>query len=137
MTPAPKPAQVAMSMTQSLPIGSNGVAVAPSRSADGATRLLVNSHQPYTGPVAWYEAVLESGEGWHVAGGFFPGSPFMLHGHNAHLGWANTVNAAQSVSTVYRLVINPANANQYRLDGKWRDFEKSDAAIRVKICGAR
>jgi len=74
------------------PIGSNGVAVAPSRSADGATRLLVNSHQPYTGPVAWYEEVLESGEGWHVAGGFFPGTPFMLHGHNAHLGWASTVN---------------------------------------------
>jgi acyl-homoserine-lactone acylase len=33
--------------------GSNGVAVAPQRSADGATRLLVNSHQPYSGPVAW------------------------------------------------------------------------------------
>ncbi len=68
------------------------MAVAPSRSADGATRLLVNSHQPYAGPVAWYEAVLQSDEGWHVAGGFFPGSPFMLHGHNEHLGWANTVN---------------------------------------------
>ena len=43
-----------------LPIGSNGVAVSPARSADGATRLLVNSHQPFTGPVAWYEAVLDS-----------------------------------------------------------------------------
>ena len=53
-------------------VGSNGAAVAPSRSADGATRLLVNSHQPYVGPVAWYEAVLQSDEGWHVAGGFFP-----------------------------------------------------------------
>ena len=117
-----------------LPVGSNGVAVAPSRSADGATRLLVNSHQPYTGPVAWYEAVLESGQGWHVAGGFFPGSPFMLHGHNAHLGWANTVNDPDLVD-VYRLVINPADKNQYRLDGRWRNFEKSDAAIRVKLLG--
>jgi len=115
-------------------VGSNGAAVAPSRSADGATRLLVNSHQPYTGPVAWYEAVLESGEGWHVAGGFFPGSPFMLHGHNEHLGWANTVNAPD-LADVYRLTINPANDNQYLLDGKWRDFTKSDAAIRVKIFG--
>ena len=34
-----------------LPVGSNGLAIAPNRSADGATRLLVNSHQPYTGPV--------------------------------------------------------------------------------------
>jgi penicillin amidase/acyl-homoserine-lactone acylase len=117
-----------------LPIGSNAVAVAPSRSADGATRLLVNSHQPYAGPVAWYEAVLQSDEGWHVAGGFFPGSPFMLHGHNEHLGWANTVNEPDLVD-IYRLTINPANENQYRLDGKWRDFQTEDAAIRVKIFG--
>jgi acyl-homoserine-lactone acylase len=117
-----------------LPVGSNAVAVAPSRAADGATRLLVNSHQPYTGPVSWYEAVLESGEGWHVAGGFFPGSPFMLHGHNQHLGWANTVNEPDLVD-VYKLVVNPANPNQYKLDGQWRDFQKSDAKIRVKIWG--
>jgi penicillin amidase/acyl-homoserine-lactone acylase len=115
-------------------IGSNGMAVGPHRSADGATRLLVNSHQPYVGPVSWYEAVLQSGEGWHVAGGFFPGAPFMLHGHNEHLGWANTVNDPD-LADVYRLTINPANDNQYRLDGKWRDFEKSDAAIRVKLLG--
>jgi penicillin amidase/acyl-homoserine-lactone acylase len=135
--PAPKAARVAMSgysMTGPLPIGSNGIAVAASKSADGATRLLVNSHQPYTGQVAWYEAVLDSGEGWHVAGGFFPGSPFMLHGHNAHLGWANTVNAP-NLSTVYRLDVNPANPDQYRLDGQWKNFEKGDAAIRVKIWG--
>lgn len=114
--------------------GSNGLAVAPSRSADGATRLLVNSHQPYAGPVSWYEVVLESGEGWHVAGGVFPGSPFMLHGHNAHLGWANTVNDPD-LADVYKLTINPANENQYKLDGKWVDFEKSDAALRVKLFG--
>ena len=116
------------------PVGSNGVAVAASRSSDGATRLLVNSHQPYAGPVAWYEAVLQSGEGWHVAGGFFPGSPFMLHGHNEHLGWANTVNDPDLID-VYKLALNPDNADQYRLDGKWRNFEKSDAAIRVKLWG--
>jgi acyl-homoserine-lactone acylase len=119
---------------EAIPVGSNSVAVSPSRSADGATRLLVNSHQPYTGPVSWYEAVLESGQGWHVAGGFFPGSPFMLHGHNEHLGWANTVNDPGLID-VYRLTINPANPNQYRLDGQWRDFERSDAKIRVKIWG--
>ncbi len=132
LAPTAKANQVAM--TGALPIGSNGIAVAASKSADGATRLLVNSHQPYTGPVAWYEAVLDSGQGWHVAGGFFPGAPFMLHGHNAHLGWANTVNAP-NLSTVYRLEINPANADQYRLDGQWKTFEKGDAAIRVKLWG--
>jgi len=117
-----------------LPVGSNGIAIAPSRSADGATRLLVNSHQPYTGPVAWYEAVLQSDEGWHVAGGFFPGSPFMLHGHNEHLGWANTVDSPD-LADVFRLIINPNNENQYLLDGKWHDFEKEDVALRVKLWG--
>jgi penicillin amidase/acyl-homoserine-lactone acylase len=131
------PQAKAMSVAQAwagLPIGSNGVAVAPVKSADGATRLLVNSHQPYTGQVAWYEAVLESGQGWHVAGGFFPGSPFMLHGHNAHLGWANTINDPDLID-VYRLVINPANPDQYRLDGQWKTFETKDAALRVHIWG--
>lgn len=114
------------------PLGSNGVAVAPRRSADGATRLLVNSHQPYAGPVAWYEAVVESGQGWHVAGGFFPGSPFMLHGHNAHLGWANTVDSPDLID-VYKLVVN--DKGQYRLDGRWVEFAKRRTVIKVKLWG--
>jgi len=114
--------------------GSNGVAVAPSRATDGVTRLLVNSHQPYTGPVAWYEAVVESGEGWHVAGGFFPGSPFMLHGHNENLGWANTVNSPDLVD-IYKLTLDPKDPNAYMLDGKSRPFERKMGRIRVKLFG--
>lgn len=111
--------------------GSNGLAVAPARSADGATRLLVNSHQPFTGPVAWYEAVVESREGWHVAGGFFPGVPFMLHGHNAALGWASTVNAPD-VTDTYVLTLNPKDPAEYRLDGRWRRLEAQTVGLRVK-----
>jgi acyl-homoserine-lactone acylase len=114
-----------------LETGSNGVAVAPSRSADGATRLLVNSHQPFTGALAWYEAVIQTDEGWHVAGGFFPGGPFMLHGHNAHLGWASTVNNPD-LADVFQLTVNPANREEYRLDGAWKRFESRWAEIKVK-----
>ena len=118
-------------LEEKIEIGSNGVAVGPKRSADGATRLLVNSHQPYTGPLAWYEAVLQSDEGWHVAGGFFPGSPFMLHGHNAHLGWASTVNNPD-LADVYQLTVNPADREQYKLDGAWRRFESRWVELKVK-----
>ena len=114
-----------------LEVGSNGAAVAPSRTPDGATRLLVNSHQPYTGPLAWYEAVVESGQGWHVAGGFFPGGPFMLHGHNAHLGWASTVDNPD-LADVYELTVNPANREEYRLDGAWKRFESRWVELKVK-----
>ncbi len=116
------------------PIGSNAFAVAPSRSSDGATRLLVNSHQPFTGPVAWYEVRLVSEEGWDMAGGVFPGSPVVLHGHNRHLGWANTVNAPDLVD-VYRLEIHPDDPDLYRLDGEWRRLERIEVPIRVRIFG--
>ncbi len=114
--------------------GSNAMAVAPSRSADGVTRLLINSHQPYAGPLAWYEVRLKSQEGWDLAGGIFPGTPFILHGFGPALGWANTVNNPD-LADVYVLTVNPDNPNQYKYDGAWRDFERSQAEITLRVLG--
>lgn len=111
-------------------IGSQGIAIAPSRTHDGSTLLLVNSHQPLKGPVAWYEARVKSEEGWDMAGGTFPGSPVILHGHGPNLGWANTVNKPDLID-VYELTINPDNENQYWLDGQWREFEVFDAELDI------
>lgn len=116
------------------PIGSNAVAVAPGRSADGATRLLVNSHQPYTGPVSWYEVRLQSEEGWDVAGGVFPGSPIMIHGTNRNLGWASTVNQPD-LADIFVLDIDPKDPNRYRLDGEWHELEIGEAHFDVKLFG--
>lgn len=102
--------------------GSNGHALAAARSTDGITRLNVNSHQPWEGPVAWYEAHVHSDEGWDMSGGTFPGAPFILHGHNANLGWALTVNAPDLID-VYELARDDAHPGQYRYDGAWRDLE--------------
>jgi acyl-homoserine-lactone acylase len=115
-------------------LGSNAIAVAPSRSNDGATRLIINSHQPFTGPVAWYEIGLHSEEGWNAAGGTFPGAPLVLHGHNENLGWAHTVNHPD-LADIYVLDVNPDNENQYRLDGEWVDFETGTADLRVRLFG--
>ncbi|MBK8198332.1 MAG: acylase [Acidobacteria bacterium] len=114
--------------------GSNAFAVSPARSGDGVTRLVINSHQPLTGPVAWYEAQVTSGEGLDITGGLFPGTPVILHGFNKNLGWANTVSAQDLVDT-FVLTINPDNKNQYWLDGKWTDFEITQARINVKLAG--
>ena len=70
--------------------GSNGFAVAGKRSADGVTRLIVNSHQPWVGGVTWWEVVVHSEQGWDFAGALFPGAPYPLLGHNKTLGWTNT-----------------------------------------------
>jgi acyl-homoserine-lactone acylase len=116
------------------PTGSNTFAVAPRRSADGFTRLAINSHQPWAGPVAWYEAHLHSETGWDAVGGLFPGVPLILHGHNRNLGWAHTVNKPDLID-VYALEMNPAHPTQYKLDGAWRELEVRTAAIQVKVLG--
>jgi penicillin amidase/acyl-homoserine-lactone acylase len=54
------------------PIGSNATAIAPNRTDDGSTYLIINSHQPLTGPVAWYEAHIESNEGAQCYGRTLP-----------------------------------------------------------------
>ncbi len=92
----------------------------------------LNSHQPWTGPVAWYEAHLHSNEGLDIVGGVFPGSPVVLHGHNRDLGWAHTVNHPD-LADVYDLEMNPDNPNQYKFDGKWRDLERGNAKITVRL----
>ena len=115
-------------------IGSNTFAVAPSRTDDGSTFLNINSHQPWDGPVAWYEAHLNSEEGWNCVGGLFPGTPVVLHGHNEHLGWAHTVNRPDLID-IYVLDVNPENPNQYKFDGEWLDFDVRQVPIEVKIWG--
>ncbi len=114
--------------------GSNAFAVSPARSGDDVTRLLINSHQPMTGPVAWWEAHVVSEDGVDITGGLFPGTPVILHGFNRHLGWANTVSKPD-LTDIFRLTVNPDNPDQYQLDGEWRDFEKSQATLRVKLFG--
>lgn len=115
-------------------LGSNAFAVSPARSTDGRTHLVINSHQPWDGIVAWYEAHLHSDEGLDVVGGLFPGSPMVLHGHNDVLGWAHTVNEPDMID-VYRLVTNPDDPEQYRLDGEWRSFETREVTLRVRLFG--
>ena len=112
--------------------GSNGIAVAPSRSADHVTRLVANSHQPWTGPVAWYELSVHSGDGWDFAGALFPGSPVPLLGHNKTVGWTNTVNKPDLID-LYRLKLNPANDAEYWYDGRWRTLEREKIWLKVKF----
>lgn len=111
--------------------GSNAFAVAPKRMADGQTWLISNSHQPYEGSVAWYEAVVHSGQGLDMAGALFPGSPFVLLGHNRDLAWTNTVNLPDLID-VYKLVLD-ASCERYRYDGKWLKLEKRRAWLKVRV----
>jgi acyl-homoserine-lactone acylase len=81
--------------------------------------------------VAWYELVVESGEGWHFAGANFPGSPFPFLGHNEHLGWTNTVNTPDMID-IYQLELDETGT-RYKLDGEWWYLESEWVTLPVKL----
>ena len=114
--------------------GSNVLAVNSNKTEDKSTRIIINSHQPLEGPLAWYEAHIKSDEGWNMMGGLFPGSPFIFVGFNENIAWGFTVNKPD-LSDSYELTINPNNEDQYLLDGEWKDFTKETIKLPVKIFG--
>lgn len=116
--------------------GSNAIVIAPSRTEDGKTWLAVNSHQPLEGRFAWYEAHVNSEQGWNMIGGLFPGGLSIFVGTNPNLGWAHTTNY-NTWGDIHELQLNPANKLQYKLDGVWKDFKVRKAKLKVKIAGIK
>ena len=113
------------------PQGSNALAMNSAKTTTGESFLAINAHQPPEGPAAFYEAHLQSEQGWNMLGGLLPGGCLIFHGTNENLGWAHTVNYQDKVD-VYQLEINPANKNQYKFDGEWMNLEETKAKLKVK-----
>jgi len=113
------------------PQGSNAIAVHSSHTNTGETFLAINAHQPLEGPTAFYEAHIQTEQGWNMLGGVFPGGCLIFHGTNENLGWAHTVNYMDKID-VFQLEMNPSNSNQYKFDGQWVDLEVNNAKLKVK-----
>lgn len=113
------------------PQGSNAFAFHPSRTTSGEAFLAINAHQPVEGPTAFYEAHVQSEQGWNMLGGVFPGGCLIFHGTNENLGWAHTVNNQDKVD-VFQLQMNPANDNQYNFDGQWQNLEVKKLKLHIK-----
>jgi penicillin amidase/acyl-homoserine-lactone acylase len=131
------PREAFLGVTDDVELGSNALAVAPSRAADGHTRLAVNSHQPYIGTVAWYEARLKSEEGIDIIGGVFPGTPLILHGAGPNLGWAATVNRPDVYDVFLLTVDDLDNPTRYQMDGQWKELKRRQIRYNVLRDGAQ
>ena len=115
--------------------GSNAMAIAPSRTEDGKTWLLSNSHQPIEGSLAWYEAHINSDEGWNALGGIFPGCVSVMVGCNEHLGWAHTTDY-HNFGDVYKLKLS-RNHDSYWYDGAWKKFSFKTIHLKIKLGGIK
>ena len=111
--------------------GSNSIAVHSSKSASGENMLLINAHQPIEGATAFYEAQLQSEEGWNILGGLFPGAPLIFHGVTPNLAWAHTVNLQDKID-VYQLQTDKLHPGQYKVDGEWLKLEKRKIKLSIK-----
>ncbi len=79
-----------------LPGGSNGFAIAPSKTASGNAILYINPH------VTFYfrpEVAMESEEGLHAYGAVTWGQFFIYQGFNEHCGWMHTSSYSDVADT--------------------------------------
>jgi len=107
--------------------GSNGWAIAPSRSRSGNALLLANPHLPWSDFFLLYEAHLRGPE-LNSYGVALVGMPVLAIAFNDQLGWTATVNTYNG-TTFYAL--EPA-ADGYRWDGGIKPFEVETQTLKVR-----
>jgi penicillin amidase len=111
-------------------LGSNNWVVSGAHTATGKPLLASDMHLELTIPPIWYELHLTA-PGWNVKGFTLPGAPMVVAGHNDRLAWGFTNNGAD-VMDLYIETFNPANADEYRVNGTWRKADVFDDVIHVK-----
>lgn len=121
------PQQVAGVAKKESKAGSNGWAIAPSRSASGKAMLLANPHLPWSDLFLWYEAQVTA-PGIDAYGATLVGIPVLAIAFNDNLGWTHTVNTFDGWDTYALQLVDKG----YRFDGKVRPFETTTLSLKVK-----
>lgn len=116
-------------------IGSNDWVIAGSRTTTGMPLLANDPHLGIRMPSIWYEVGLHcrtvnAACPYDVVGYSFPGVPAVIIGHNARIAWGVT-NVGPDVQDLFIEKINPANPNQYQVNGAWVDMQVSQETIKV------
>lgn len=93
------------------PSGSNGFAIAPSRSASGNALLLIN---PHTSFFFRAEAQVTSDEGLNAYGALTWGQFFVYQGFNEHTGWMHTSTGADAIDEYAETVTESPDGITYR-----------------------
>ena len=111
--------------------GSNTFAIHANKSTTGENMLVINAHQPIEGATAFYEAHLQSEEGWNILGGLFPGAPLIFHGVTPNLAWAHTVNFQDKID-VFQLQTDKSHPGEYKVDDNWLPLQKRRIKLKIK-----
>jgi len=110
---------------------SNNWAVSGEKSETGMPIMANDMHLGLMAPGIWYQMHQVIEGRLNVTGVALPGAPYIIAGHNEDIGWGMT-NVTVDDLDFYLETINPADSNQYLLDGEWKDMEIVREEIVVK-----
>jgi acyl-homoserine-lactone acylase len=108
--------------------GSNGWAIAPSRSASDRAMLLMNPHLSWVPGWSTYYEIQLSAPGVDLYGATQVGLPVLRFVFSDYLGFTHTVNSPAAV-TFYRIAAAPGG---YRFDGKVLPFRMRHQTLRIR-----
>lgn len=116
-------------------IGSNNWVISGALTSTGEPILANDPHLGIQMPAIWYETALHcttvsAACPYEVAGFSLLGAPGVVIGHNANIAWGVT-NLAADVQDLYIEKINPADSNQYEVNGEWIDADTRVETIDV------
>ncbi|MEI6264792.1 MAG: penicillin acylase family protein [Sphingobacteriia bacterium] len=112
--------------------GSNGFAIAPSKSASKNAMLYINPHVPF---YFRNEAQMVSEEGLNAYGASTWGQLFIYQGFNEHCGWMHT-SGYTDVADLYEEKVTPTkNGWSYEYENKQRSVKTKTITIQYKKDG--
>ena len=111
------------------PGGSNGFAIAPSRSASGQALLWINPHTSY-----YFRSELQmvSEQGLNVYGAVTWGQFFVYQGFNAHNGWMHTSYGGDAIDEYAETIVKKPDGLYYRYGGGLKKLQVSKITIPYK-----
>ena len=120
-------------------LGSNNWVISGSRTTTGQPLLANDMHLLMTIPAVWYENHLVSRSAadaeadLNVTGVTFPGVPYVIAGHNAHVAWGFT-NGFADVQDLYMEHLRRTSDGcvQAEFRGEWLDAQVLQEEVRVK-----
>jgi acyl-homoserine-lactone acylase len=129
---APQPEPPALTVnefTEPPPSGSNGFAIAPSRSASGHALLWINPHTSY-----YFRSELQmvSEQGLNVYGAVTWGQFFVYQGFNAHNGWMHTSAGGDAIDEYAETLIKKPDGLYYRYGTASRKLQTGKIIIAFK-----
>ncbi len=111
------------------PRGSNGFAIAPSKSASGNALLLINPHTSfYFRP----EVHAVSEEGLNAYGAVTWGQFFVYQGFNSHCGWMHTSGQADAIDVYKETIVNRNDSLFYRYGNNLKSLPQKKIRLAYK-----